>query len=612
MRIRYLDGRRFRSLVVAGADWVRHRRDQINGINVFPVPDGDTGTNMALSLSATASALRMTQSRNLAEVANIAAEAALLGAKGNSGVILAHWFLGFAAAVNRRARLSAEETADCLGRATERVYAALERPVEGTIISVMRGVSDRLAELARNEHDLAGLAEEAIRAGNVALARTPEQLAALREAKVVDAGGQGFVDFLEGVIRLMQGVSPPADEATVVAETFVHPPHDPADLSERYCTEIVVRGNRFEEARLRGEFRALGSSLLVATTGTIFKLHIHTNHPDEVIRRAEKFGDVVERKVDDMQRQRDEKSGAAAAVAPLIALADQPAHVAVLCDSTGDLPAKTRHAHGIEIVPLQVLFGDRVFRDQVDLSTEEFYARLATDPHHPTTSQPPPRAFVEALDRIRKDREAIVVTISSGLSGTSKSALDGARLASQKRVEIFDSGSATLGMGLMALNAARLAERGAATDEIISWLRRWREDTGLVFTIATLEYLRRGGRIGAARSLLGSLLGFRPVLAFEGNVLKPIAQTRGAADNYARMVAELESRLPKGARVRLGLLEIGDVPEARKLARHLASRCKVIETIETTPTGVIGVHAGPGGWGIVFQHVRDDDPLDPA
>ena len=188
MRIRYLDGRRFRQLVIAGADWVRHRRDQINGINVFPVPDGDTGTNMALSLSATASALRPVQDRDLAKVAGTAAEAALLGAKGNSGVILAHWFLGFAAAVDGRAQLTAAETAEALRRATERVYGALERPVEGTIISVMRGVSERLAEIAREERDLAGLAEEALRAGNVALARTPEQLAVLRDAKVVDAG----------------------------------------------------------------------------------------------------------------------------------------------------------------------------------------------------------------------------------------------------------------------------------------------------------------------------------------------------------------------------------------------------------------------------------------
>ncbi|MEX1180541.1 MAG: DegV family protein [Cucumibacter sp.] len=609
MRIAYLDGHRFREFVIAGADWVRFRRDYINSINVFPVADGDTGTNMALSLSATATAVRGQRSRHLGEMARIAAEASLLGAKGNSGVIMAHWFLGLAASVGDRARLSATEAAGCLTRATERVYAAMERPVEGTIISVMRAVSDHASLVAAGDADIADLAEEAVAAGSEALARTPEQLAVLREAHVVDAGAQGFVDFLQGVARALRGEPVPQQSADQLAEAFAHSDHNAEDISERFCTEIIVRGRRFEEARLKRSFRDFGSSLLVATTGTVFKLHIHTNHPDDVLRLAGRLGEVVERKVDDMRRQRDERGGAG--IMPLVPLEDQPAHLAVLCDSTADLPSEIRARHGIELVPLQVLFGDRVFRDQVDLDTEGFYARLASDPHHPSTSQPPPSAFVEALDRIRKDREAVVLTISSGLSGTYKSALDGARLAGHKRIEVFDSACASLGLGMMTLNAARLAERGASVGEILTWLERWRADTGLVFTVATLEYLRRGGRIGAAKSLLGNLLGVRPVLAFEGNMLVPIAQVRGREENYARMIEELDARLPERSRVRLGLVEIGSVPEVDRIAAHLARRCEVIETVRGTPTGVIGAHAGPGGWGVFYQLVRDDDPLAP-
>ncbi|HEY5718963.1 MAG TPA: DAK2 domain-containing protein, partial [Gammaproteobacteria bacterium] len=197
MPINYLDGPRFRRVVIGGADWVRHTREQINAINVFPVADGDTGTNMALSLSATAAALReLNGTRALGSVARVAAEASILGAKGNSGLILAHWFLGLSQAIGDRPRVPMPDFVDCLGHASSAAHDALETPVEGTIITVMRATSDAARQAAAAGHDLAGLAETLLAAARRALARTPEQLAVLREAHVVDAGAQGYVNFL--------------------------------------------------------------------------------------------------------------------------------------------------------------------------------------------------------------------------------------------------------------------------------------------------------------------------------------------------------------------------------------------------------------------------------
>ncbi|HSS64226.1 MAG TPA: DegV family protein, partial [Gammaproteobacteria bacterium] len=526
--IQFLDGRNFRQAIVAGADWVRHTREQINRINVFPVPDGDTGTNMALSLSATASAVRAVDEPHLGEVSRLAAEASILGAKGNSGVIMAHWFLGLASSFSEEPRLSASDVAPALKAASDSVYSAVENPVEGTIVTVMRSVGDAALEKAAAERvHLGELMESLFDAAAIALARTPDQLAVLREANVVDAGAQGYVNFLEGALRAVRGepLPRPSDADLREAVEQVAFEHDTSDLSERYCTEVVVRGKRFESERLKTLFRPLGSSLLVATTGNLFKLHLHTNHPDEVLRVAARQGSIEEQKVDDMLRQRDERGEERQR--PVVALEAQPDTVAILCDSTADLPEPVRREHGIEMAPLQVLFGDRVYRDQVDLSTDEFYRLLRSDPHHPTTSQPPPRAFVEALDRIRSDRPAIIVTVSRGVSGTYTSAQSGAALAPHPRVEVFDSRSASLGLGMMTLNAARLASRGAEVAEILSWLGRWREDSGLVISLATLEFLRRGGRIGAAKSLIGGLLGLRPIIADKDGKIVPVANARG-------------------------------------------------------------------------------------
>lgn len=610
MSFEYLDGRGFRQLVVAGADWVRHTREQINQINVFPVPDGDTGTNMALSLSATATAVRALDDRHLGEVSRRAAEASILGAKGNSGVIMAHWFLGLADSFGDAGRLAPEDVAPALQAASESVYAAVEDPVEGTIITVMRSASDAAVDtISRDGTDLAGLMESLLDAAGEALARTPEQLAVLRQANVVDAGALGYVNFLEGAVRAVRGEPlPQPDEADLrAAVDQVAFEHDLSDLSERYCTEVVARGSGFDSETLKRVFRPLGSSLLVCTTGTLFKLHIHTNNPDEVLRIAARHGAIEEQKVDDMLRQREERGEDR--LGPIVALHEQPDGAAVVCDSTADLPEQVRREHGIEMAPLQVLFGNQVFRDQIDLSTEAFYERLVTDPNHPTTSQPPPRAFVEALDRIRADRPVVITTVSKGLSGTYKSAQSAARLVPHPKVEIFDSQSVSMGLGMMTLNAARLAARGAAVDEILHWLRQWRSASGLVVSVATLEYLRRGGRIGAASSLIGGILGLRPILTLDQGKIVPLAKARGEKDALSRAAIALRERLRRFRRVRLGLIEIGVSGALDDLESELRGAVDVVECIRGAPTGVVGTHAGPGAWGVFYQGVTDDDPV---
>ncbi len=604
----YLDGRGYRTAVIAGAEWVRHTREHINRINVFPVPDGDTGTNMALTLAATAGAVRTSDETDISRVSRIAAEATILGAKGNSGLVLAHWFQGLHEAFGSKHRVSSLELGQVLVEATRAVYGAIDVPVEGTILSVMRATSDEARRAGEDGCDFLTLMDKTVVAGQIALEKTPEQLAVLREAGVVDAGAQGYVNFMIGAHRALRGEPPPeVSEDDLHAEVRHDVAMDAEASAERYCTELVVRGKRFDGRKLRERFKSMGSSLMLATTGSVFKLHIHTNHPDDVMHMAGKLGEIEERKVDDMWRQQEERG--TIKVQALVPLVEQPATVAVLCDSTADLPADVRKEMGIEIAPLQILFGDEVFRDQVDLSSDAFYQRLTSDPIHPTTCQPPPREFVEALDRIRMDREAVVVTISDALSGTFRSARKAAALVEHPRVEVFDSRSASLGHGLMTLCAARLASRGAGLDQILEWLEKWRTDTGLVFSVATLEYLRRGGRIGAARSLIGKLMHFQPILGFEKGKVQPLAKARGADDAYRKVSHLLEEHIPEGSRLRLGMVEIGPAAQLDKLHAWLEQRCELIETVRATPTGVIGVHAGPGAWGVFYQRVRDDDPL---
>lgn len=604
----HLDGEGLRRAVVAGADWVRHTRRHLNAINVFPVADGDTGTNMALSLSATAQAVRDGTDRDLSRVLGTVAEASIVGAKGNSGLILAHWFQGLHHAVGDRARLGADELGTVLERATHSVYGAIEKPVEGTILTVIRAASEAAKEAPASRGDFATAIEHILTRSEEALRRTPEMLEALREAQVVDAGAQGFVNFLRGVQRSLRGLPPPDVGEEELHDAASHPPVSEDEVDGQFCTEVVVRGRRFQRDRLRDRFAPLGSSLLVATTGELFKLHIHTNHPDNVLQLARELGTVVERKVDDMLRQRAERGQDE--IEPLVPPAQQPSTVAVLADSASDIPDELARELGIERVPLQVLFGDEVYRDGVDLDTAGFYEKLQSSPHFPSTSQPPPRAFVEALERVRTDRDAIVLTISSTLSGTYRSALAGARLANQPRVEVFDSATASMGLGLQAITAARLAREGVSCDELLRWLGRWRSGTGVFFVPATLEYLRRGGRIGRARSMLGNLLGVRPVLTFDGEQIRPVARVRHDEQAVDRILEQLARVAPRGERLRVGLAATTEGPLDR-IEERLRGDYELLEVLRNPLTGVVGAHIGPGGWGVFYQRVPDDDPLEP-
>ncbi|MDH5316184.1 MAG: DAK2 domain-containing protein, partial [Gemmatimonadota bacterium] len=203
--IRYLDGPRFTRSLQAAADWVAAGREEINRINVFPVPDGDTGTNFSLTLRAVADTLRALGDASLSVTAKTAARGAVLGARGNSGMMLAHFLLGFAEAMEGRETATAREIADGLRRGVNHLYASLDDPREGTILTVAREATEAAERAAADSPDISVFMTRLLREGESSLARTPELMDVLREAGVVDAGGKGFVRMLEGVVRYIEG-----------------------------------------------------------------------------------------------------------------------------------------------------------------------------------------------------------------------------------------------------------------------------------------------------------------------------------------------------------------------------------------------------------------------
>lgn len=601
--IAYLDGPRLARTLTAASDWVAAGREELNRINVFPVPDGDTGTNFTLTLRSVADALRAVGDVSLGETARTAARAAVLGARGNSGMMLAHFLLGFADAVGDTARATTAELAAAVRQGADRLYAALDDPREGTILTVARETAAAAERVARETGDISVFMRRLLAEGRVALDRTPELMEVLREAGVVDAGGLGFVRLLEGVVRFIEG-DPilPAMTGEYAVPAGPVPAADievAAERDFRYCTEVLVRGEQLPPANeVRAALRAFGGSIVVAVAGDILKAHVHTDTPDAVFTYAARWGALAGTKAEDMRAQHRALGHGTR----------RP--VAVVVDSSCDLPDPVLDRHGIHLVPVQVIFGGEVFKDRVELRSDEFYRRLREAKDPPTTSQPTPGDFLRALRDAREEADEVVaVILASALSGTWQSCAAAIKASGLDGIHLVDSRSASLGLGLLALRAAELAESGWPAAEIAREVARVRDQSGILVTVDRFENLLRSGRVSRGKAWLGTMLDLKPILELgpEGRIL-PVDRVRGREQLVPRVLGLLEQRLtPRPRALRFGVVHADDPAVADRLRTALVAAFRPKEVLVAPVTPALAAHVGPGAWGVAWQ-VEDGTP----
>ncbi|KQX61162.1 DAK2 domain-containing protein [Paenibacillus sp. Root444D2] len=325
-----INGNDFTAMVLAGADNLRRNVDKVNGLNVFPVPDGDTGTNMNLTLTAGCEELKKKPSSHIGKAADALSKGLLMGARGNSGVILSQLFRGFAKHVHDLEHVNVQQFAGALQQGVETAYKAVVKPVEGTILTVSKEAAKHATQYRRG-NDLLDLMQEVLGKAKEALARTPEQLAVLKQVGVVDAGGQGLVCVYEGFVAALSGglVQVNDDYATMdttlgavslvpgmnlAKEVHAHLPAQAhlatEDIEFGYCTEFMltiapgkVKGLVFDEGAFRDQLSKLGDSLLVVADDELVKVHIHAEYPGEVMNQAMNYGALSRIKIENMRDQ---------------------------------------------------------------------------------------------------------------------------------------------------------------------------------------------------------------------------------------------------------------------------------------------------------------------
>jgi DegV family protein with EDD domain len=436
------------------------------------------------------------------------------------------------------------------------------------------------------------------------LDRTPELLPVLKKAGVVDAGGKGFVHLLEGVVRYIHGdvaVSAAAPLTAFDTASAAARAEYPAEAERyRYCTEALVRGDHLpDQPTVRERLREEGDSLIVVRSENVLKVHLHTDEPDRVFGYLKSVGTLVTHKAEDMHAQH---AAAERAAHGHLTLARRP--VGVVTDSAADLPEEIVRAHGIKVVPLSLVRGEDTLRDGLDISAEDFHQALREKEHLPTTSQPPPGAFLDAYKRAAEEAEAVVgVMVGSNLSGTFASAEAAAYHFDEVPIHLMDSLGASLLQGLLVLKAAELAELALGPGEIVEELERIRRQSGVLLTVDSFDRLLASGRVGKGKAWLASVFGIKPVLWVpnDGRAVESAGRAFGRKRVVAAMLETLRTKLPPEPRnVRFGVAHVGYPEVVEPVKQALVREYGDVEILTAPATPVIATHTGIGAWAIAF------------
>jgi DegV family protein with EDD domain len=590
-----LDGRELARALHAGIRRLLSQQEHLDRINVFPVPDGDTGTNLAITLSSVLGVVRGTPVAHAGQTLTRVADAALDGARGNSGAILAQFFLGMGDRAGHLEALTAHDFADALQTGATYARDALAEPREGTILTVLReAAAEAHAAVAHGVQDFVALTKRTLARAHAALDATRDQLDSLRKANVVDAGAAGFVVLLEGVTDYL--ATGELDESAALP-AIAHADEEHAagaveSLEHRWCTECMITGDAIDRRHLRERLSALGSSLVVAGTSGKVRVHVHVGDPETVFRLAGEYGAVSGQKADDMRRQERAAHHAARR------------RVAIVTDSAADLPDDELEHLDIHLVPVRVHFGEHSYLDKVSLTAEQFFAMLASSPVAPKTSQPPPGDFRRLFEFLGSHYESVVsVNLTGRASGTRQAAeAAAARANTHERVTVIDSLNASLGQGLLAMYAAECADAGMDAAQVADAVRAMIPRTHTLACLRTLDHAVRGGRVPRAAKVAADWLRVSPLLAnFPDGRVGIGGVLWGRSDlthKFARFVAR---RLEAAKRWRVMVGHAAAPAEGELLRELLAARANVERTWLLPVGSALSAHGGPGMLAVGFQ-----------
>jgi len=536
-KINEINGNQLFYSFLLGAKKIFDTQHYLNKINVFPVADADTGTNLASTMRAIVEMSNVEGHLKMTAVS--IADAALTGARGNSGIIFAQFLYGFSNELKDQETIDMKEFASSMEKAVPYAYEAVATPVEGTMITVIREWANFLPIALEKTDDFHHFLAYSLKKAHQSLKETTKKLDKLAKAKVVDAGALGFVNFLEGVSEYFKTgkiLDIESLKSTIIEFSDQHIDHD--DITFRYCTEALIKGENLSKEKLKGILTGFGNSMVIAGSPRKMRIHIHTDTPWLLFEKLSKASTILAQKVDDMVLQNE--------------IASRPkSKVALLTDSSCDLPSELIEKYQIQLVPLNIHFGETFYLDGISIQTEQFYKKLDKAPIYPTTSQPSFKDFFNRYNYLSSHYDSIIgIHLSAKLSGTWQNSLNAANQVSKqtgKTIEVINSKKLSSALGLLVLRAAKGLEHGMSHDEIVALLPSWALKTKQLASTQTIKYLIKSGRVSSRRGVIGRILNLKPILEVDSSglvipIAKPISNNKSRNILFNKMASFIEGK----------------------------------------------------------------------
>lgn len=594
MKITYLDGKRLYYAFISGAREVINNRKELNKTNLFPVADGDTGSNLSRTLTVVEEEL--VKDSSLRVTLNSMGEAALKGAIGNSGIIFAQFINGLKKSLSSEDSINVSGFAAAVEKAVDYTYQGMSNPVEGTILTVMKDWAESLKKLKHKSDDFSEIMEESLETAVKSLLETKNKLKVLRDADVVDSGAQAFVYFLEGIVRFIKDGS--LKELKVNNRVEIESVKEDKiradqEIKYRYCTEAYIENLSLEAQDLRERISDLGDSLIIAGDREKTRIHIHTNEPAELFARLDNISEIIDQKADDMILQYEVKY-------------ERQSEIAVLTDSIADLPQEFIDKHQVHQLPLNILIDGTNYLDKLTLDSNKFFEMLDQAEEYPSSAQPTIKSIENKLSYLADHYESIIaITVSSKMSGTYESFVRAAenirKQDEEVKISVIDSKSNSGAQGLLVMEAAEAVQKGQNFEEIVEHLKKIRKNLYIYVSVDDFKYMVKGGRVSPLKGKLANFFNLKPIISIdrEGNGIA-FAKAFSKKGNFKKIKSILKEHQENGGIKRIAVVHGDDRERAEKFRESFEKFLdKEIEFIENI-SPIVAINAGRGSTAVAL------------
>lgn len=577
---------------IKGAHTVIERKEVLNRINVFPVRDGDTGSNLSSMMR---SIIEMAENKiSVKTTLESVADAALYGARGNSGIIFAQYFRGLSESIQGDETVSVIDFAMACQSAARYAYEAVENPVEGTMITVMREWGNVLTDECRKHTTLAEIFKNALCQVELALERTKEQMPLLKKANVVDSGAKGFTYFIEGAIYyLMNGEILPQKTQTddLIVPEFIEDSEHKDSGEYRYCTECLIEGTQMIPEEIKEWLHGMGNSVVVAGSANKCKVHVHTDAPSRVFDYLYDKGNIIYQKVDDMFRQE--------------AIVNHRKHkIALVTDSIADLPKEWVDEEQVHVVHLDILYKNHTYLDKLTIQPEQILKKCAEGNELPTSSQPGPKTIENLLDYLMNYYESIIIlTVSKELSGTYNSFANGIKKIADtnKKISLINTKQNSGAQGLLVKKCSELISAGMSHEEIVQEIEYLTNQSKILVQVRNIEHMIRSGRLSVRAGKIAKMVGMKPIITLD-------EEGKGILDGIAFSVSGSSRKLIHHIRKvckadqieQYSIVHVNNLMEAEHLGRVMTEIIGSQPSYICETSSIIAISAGEGAIAISY------------